>query len=522
MLTFPFFNPRLPVQEINRSTFHLDSYSETTRNPMAATCRTLFATFLVMLLISGLGVASTQAQTPISTIKDNQGNALMTIYKSGNLALGLTGPKARLHAQNTGGNGLATPTLRAENLSASDGIAGYFKTSGTDATVVLENLDAGGPLLKGFGQDGGNREITIQNSGSVGLFGPDGRTVSLDAHNSSLLLSGERVTDGTESDSIPTEGLGTRMMWYPEKAAFRVGQLDGSCCNDYWNASNVGIHSVALGRNTEASGEQSTAMGELTVASGNDATAMGFSTNASGLSATAMGSGTTASGDYATTMGNNVVAETNWSFSFGQCNVANNTASVGETLLVAGNGSVGSFGTCLSNSDAMVLDRNGNLEISGSLTENSDRRLKSSIKPLGKGVLAALQQIRPVRFHFKNESTHPSGEQIGLIAQDVRKEFPALVSKGSEGYLSLAYPKMTALLLKGLQEQQSVIERQKAQLDSLQSRVQQIENMRNRLSKLEAAQTSGDSVLASLPGVGLLLALLAGGVLGAGLVQRRS
>jgi autotransporter adhesin len=311
-------------------------------------------------------------------------------------------------------------------------------------------------------------------------------------------------------------------MWYPEKAGFRAGQLEGSCCTDYWNASNIGIHSVALGRNTEASGEQSVAMGEFTTASGNDATAMGRSTEASGEQSVAMGKFTTAGGFAATAMGNNVDAKADWSLSIGQCNVANNTSSTSETLLVAGNGSVGSFGSCLSNSDAMVLDQDGNLEIAGSLTESSDRRLTTSIEPLGKGVLTALQQIRPVRFRFKDESTRPSGKQIGLIAQDVQKEFPALVSKGSGGYLSLAYPKMTALLLKGLQEQQSTIERQKAQIDSLRSKAQQIENLQKRLSKLEAARSSGGSVLAGLSGIGLVLALLAGGLLGAGLARRRS
>jgi hypothetical protein len=47
----------------------------------------------------------------------------------------------------------------------------------------------------------------------------------------------------------------------------------------------------------------------------------------------------------------------------------------------------------------------------------------------------------------------------------VRKEFPELVSEDSEGYLSLAYPKVTALLLKGLQGQQATIQRQQTRLE---------------------------------------------------------
>jgi hypothetical protein len=352
--------------------------------------------------------------------------------------------------------------------------------------------------------------------------------------------------------AIPKKGPGARMMWYPGKAAFRAGEVGVGSDGKEWNDTNVGTRSVAFGVDTKASGSQSTAMGAATTASGLGATAMGFSTTASGTDATAMGrsttasgdrstamgsgttasgtystamgSGTTASGNQSTAMGRSTTAETKSSLSIGRFNNAN--TSDDNSLFVAGNG------TGSSRSDALVLDDAGNLEIAGTLTENSDRRLKTDIDPLSEGVLGALGEIDPVRYRFKNEQTHPSGEQIGLIAQEVRTQFPELVREGADGMLSLAYPKLTAVLLKGLQEQQSTIEEQKGRIAALETQTDEQsrkiadlkaenEEIKTRLAALEADRTPSTAGWAGgrpLRGLGVLLV---GGLLGAGFLALR-
>jgi len=319
------------------------------------------------------------------------------------------------------------------------------------------------------------------------------------------------------SGTIPAEGAGTRLMWYPTKAAFRAGRVDGT----QWNASKIGTSSVAFGQDTKAGARAATAMGDGTTAGDIAATAMGDETTARGLAATAMGFGTTASGNAATAMGFGTTAATNNSVTIGTHNDKNrgNDDSDPTTgpLFVIGNGTPG------SRSDALVLDQNGNLTTAGNVNGSSDRRLKENITPVGTGTLEKLSRLRPVRYEFKNQETRPSGEQIGLIAQDVQKEFPELVSEGEDGLLSLSYSKFTAVLLKGLQEQQTQIERQRATIDSLETRVQNIEDVQARLDRLET-QVQDRSVLAgvlsgraSTFGLGLLL----GGLLGAGVLWRR-
>lgn len=332
------------------------------------------------------------------------------------------------------------------------------------------------------------------------------------------------------ADSIPAEGAGTRLMWYPAKAAFRAGRVGLNSEGTQWDASNVGQHSTAFGVNTKASSFaatavgwnttasefNATAMGWNTTASGDQATAMGRNTTASGSQATAMGRGTIASGFNATAMGQNTTAASDNSLSIGRYNSANTSSDL--TLLVAGNGGSG------SPSNALVLKQDGDLEISGTLTESSDRRLKTDIKPLETGTLQKLEQIRPVRYEFTDQTTHPNGPQMGLIAQDVRKEFPSLVSTGTNGMLSLTYSKFTAVLLKGLQEQQDQINTQKSQIADLRAendamKAQQ-KDLKERLAALEAQ--SGGSILAGSVSIsGFLLALMAlGGLLGTGLLWR--
>ena len=96
------------------------------------------------------------------------------------IGIGQSTPIAKLDVENTGsvktgyfkgtGAGLSYVTLMSENTGAA-GIGAYFKTYGTDATLVLgQDAAATGALLKGFGSNGGDDEIRINNDGEILLF----------------------------------------------------------------------------------------------------------------------------------------------------------------------------------------------------------------------------------------------------------------------------------------------------------------------------------------------------------------
>jgi len=109
-----------------------------------------------------------------------------------------------------------------------------------------------------------------------------------------------------------------------------------------------------------------------------------------------------------------------------------------------------------TNSPQYKLDVKGQVR-ADNVTVKSDQRHKQNIHSL-KNALTKLQGLRGVSFKWKDNAQN-ADTQIGLIAQEVEKVLPELVSTDSEGYKSIAYGKLTAVLVEALKEQQLQIER---------------------------------------------------------------
>lgn len=89
----------------------------------------------------------------------------------------------------------------------------------------------------------------------------------------------------------------------------------------------------------------------------------------------------------------------------------------------------------------------------------SDQRLKKDITALNaSSTLAALDTLNPVSFYWKPETARGSQEQFGLVAQDVQKIFPNLVSTTSptdltpDGTLTVNYPGLIAPIILAIQQ----------------------------------------------------------------------
>ena len=112
-------------------------------------------------------------------------------------------------------------------------------------------------------------------SGRVGI-GTTNPLARLHVQDSSVLFSGS--FDDVSPSPLPIEGAGTRMLWYPDKAAFRAGSVTGI----QWDQAYIGPYSVAMGFNSAAFGPASFASGYSAYAQGNSAIALGYNTNAYG------------------------------------------------------------------------------------------------------------------------------------------------------------------------------------------------------------------------------------------------
>jgi hypothetical protein len=223
------------------------------------------------------------------------------------------------------------------------------------------------------------------NAQNVGI-GTTTPVARLHVADSSVLFSAPGNIPGT-AGVPPLQGPGRRMMWYPDKAAFRVGYINGV----HWNKDSIGNYSFASGQNSKAKGLNSTAMGAYTTASGDYSTAIGYVTSATGFFSTSMGNETAATGYGSTSMGIITNASGDFSISMG---FGTNARSYSETAIGSFNTdyaplnttgwdpadrlfSIGNGTGASLRSDAMTVLKNGNVGI-GTTTPNTSAQLDVS------------------------------------------------------------------------------------------------------------------------------------------------
>ena len=85
---------------------------------------------------------------------------------------------------------------------------------------------------------------------------------------------------------------------------------------------------------------------------------------------------------------------------------------------------------------------------------SSDIRLKRDIFTL-ENALEKVTRLRGVKFTWKSEPS--SGQQLGVIAQEVQEVVPELITN-SDGYLGVDHSEMVALFIEAIKEQQQIIE----------------------------------------------------------------
>jgi len=284
-----------------------------------------------------------------------------------------------------------------------------------------------------------------------------------------------QTTNATASGSYSTAmGVGTRA----------IGNFGSTAMGENTTAS--GTSSTAMGISTTASGELSTAMGGYTTASGYNSTAMGRQTSASGVYSiamgygseasggvsTAMGQSTTASGSRSTAMGRNTTASDYGSLVIGQYNSSGSTVTsnatsfdTANTAFVIGNGTNSS-----NTSDAFKVMFNGDATLSNDLTVegdiviSSDARLKANIVSLG-ATLARLLLIDGKSYTMKKDGK----QKIGVLAQDIQKVFPELVSTDDRDMLAVNYQGLVPVLINALKEQDGKMKEQEKRLERLEA-----------------------------------------------------
>ena len=120
---------------------------------------------------------------------------------------------------------------------------------------------------------------------------------------------------------------------------------------------------------------------------------------------------------------------------------------------------------------------------------HSDVRFKRNITPIT-DALSTIANLSGYHYYF-DKKTHPSrsfpeGRQVGFIAQEVERYVPELVHTAADGYKSVNYAQMTALLLQGIKEQQAILQHLTKKDDStLALSIRTIEGSEARFKRIE-------------------------------------
>ncbi len=400
----------------------------------------------------------------------------------------------------------------------------------------------------------------------------------LHVNDGAVLFTGATTLPVTPQNT-PVTGTGTRLMWYPDKAAFRVGFVTGA----NWDKDSIGNFSfasgynakakeehsfaagngslalgyasfaigdgakatnsntIAIGSSATASGDNDIAIGNLAKASGGSSISLGYNTTASGANSFATGNNTNASGYLSSAIGNATLAKGYGNTAVGMFNdplltnnsenlfnvypespmfmVGNGTSNSNRknAIVVQRNGKIGigdivpqatlhikgleptfdahirleTFGgteymTMLydgstkfrnfgigsefqwrnaGNTITMRLLPTGDLGINGSLSQNSDERLKTNIHPLQN----SLQKIISLNGYHYNwiEATRDKKLQTGILAQEIEKQMPELVTADDNGTKSVNYNGIIPYLIEALKELKTENEAMKKEIKML-------------------------------------------------------
>ena len=391
---------------------------------------------------------------------------------------------------------------------------GYQTTA--DATVSYAigdrvKADAYGTFAIGYNSTGvenaskevfsfSNRAFVIGNGGVEGALGysdpSDAVTILFDGTTTIAgnVTAPAFIGDGSQLTNTPlsfnSNGTGIQSPSNTASGAYAVAignQFDytGVTTPTYLNEAS-GNYSFVIGNNNASTGIKAFTIGTDNLATARGSMAIGENNIASGIYSQAFGLFSEATADNSFAIGNNVLADGFNTTAIGTANTADANAdatawSLDNRAFVIGNGYYdGEVGEVVR-SDAFTVLFNGDATLAGNLNINSDARLKSNIISLG-STLAKVLTIDGKSYTMNRDKNNKTN--IGVLAQDVQKVFPELVSESND-ILSVNYQGLIPVLINAIKEQQHELNKLKAVESELALYKKKFLELENRISKIE-------------------------------------
>lgn len=397
----------------------------------------------------------------------------------------------------TGADGALTAWSRTGNGGTVDGINFIGTTDGAPLNIRVGNQHAGR-----IDQNMSNAFWGYQ-AGNTGMTGTDNTASGTYAFTSNT-TGGANVANGNFALNANTNGIRNTAVGYSSLTANTSG------------SENTALGMFTLASNTD--GTRNTATGNEALAgntTGIHNTGTGYYAlhdNNTGNFNTAVGYGA----GYTTTGSNNTFLGY---FATGSSTLTNATAIGAGTQVTASNSLVLGNGANVGigvSAPTYKLHVNGNVNVNGTYYQNnsvftSDQLFKTSVDTIP-DAMSLINLLQPRTFYFDTANVYGMNfntqKQYGLIAQDVEQILPELVDNRSKAatydtagvlltqgvnYKTLNYNAFTAILIKGMQEQEKGKLQQQQQIDSLTAKTQQQDSinasLQNQLNQLMSIVT---------------------------------
>jgi hypothetical protein len=314
------------------------------------------------------------------------------------------------------------------------------------------------------------------NSGNIGI-GTNTPTARLQVIDSSVVFNAAGQIPSTQNNP-PISGEGRRMMWYPDKAAFRVGYVNGT----QWDKANVGNYSFAAGTNDIASGDFSSVLGQSCTANGYSAIALGSVSTASGTHSLATGFETTASGAQSTAMGSDVTTNgmsgafiigddgTGRSYSHYYNDVPNQMQMVfaGGYRLYTGTSASG-------------VTMNGGDNSWSSVSDSTKKEKKLLVN--GEDFLNKISKFKLYTWNYKGQDA-TKFRHYGPMAQDFHNAFgkDGIGNIGNDTLINQQdFLGVSFIAIQALEKRTEIIKAQQNEIDSLNDKLNSLEDKINRI-----------------------------------------